>query len=405
MSAVYRYQFCDLLTDRPIAELDLSGVSFDRRIGQPGSFSASFPVTNPEAAELAAKVAGRYDGRLRRGPGRTLVHVWRGSEIWGSYIIWSAEPSCDERGRISLSLDGASLESYLYHREIREDLEFRNADQLDIARGLVAHMERERPIGLEVSGPEISGVYRTRRYRSSEAATYGERLEELAEVVDGPEWMIRTRPERDRRVREFVVDLRMGQDITEHVFAQPGNVLSWSYPADAGDTATSWRARGDTPNDDLSEESEPSLSDTWEDPAYRKAGWPLLERTVDYQGVTDTDVLDDYARWRASRTLGASRFPQVTVRLGENTSFSPANLGDRARLTLVNDWFPLVRGRPSFSKSWRVIGIEVTPVSRDDGQETATLIFQEETEADPERFESEDSGATAVLSPMHPEAA
>ncbi|MBB6173715.1 hypothetical protein HNR23_003775 [Nocardiopsis mwathae] len=377
-----------MLSDRTIVELDLDDVKFDRRICQPGAFSGSIPITNPTIAEQVAKVVGRYDDDLSAGPGRTVVHVWRGPEIWGSYLIWSAEPKSDDRGRVTVDISGASLESYLYHREIREDLEFRRADQLDIARGLVAHMELDRPIGLRLGGEDFSAVTRNRRYRSSEAATYGERLEELSSVIDGPEWMIRTYPEGGRRVREFTVAQRMGQDVTDHIWAQPGDVLSWSYPADAGDVATSWRARGDTPNDDLSEDSEPSLSRQWEDPRYREAGWPLLERTVDYQSVTDTDVLDDYARWWARRSSGAVRFPQVTVRLGESTSFTPNNLGDRARLTLVNDWFPLTGGRPTFSKSWRVIGVEVTPVSRSNGQEQASLIFEEPTEGSVEEYES-----------------
>ncbi|MEE2041287.1 hypothetical protein Q8791_29085 [Nocardiopsis sp. CT-R113] len=379
MSAPYSYTFADLVTDRDLVELDLSDVVFDRRICQAGAFKATAHVTNRATADHVAKVIPRGVGDLSRGPGRTVVHIDRGGDLWGTYIIWRGDPQGDERGRITVPLQGASLESYPAHREIRRDLVYAGVGDRDICRDLVADMEAHGSIGLDVpAGPP--GMPRDRTYRASEAATYGERLDQLAEVIDGPEWMIRTwRDAQGVRHREFVAAGRLGQDATDHHFAQPGNIMSWSYPADATDVATSYQTRGDTPNDDLSAESEPLLSGIWEDPRYRAAGWPLLERTVDYQGVTDVSTLDAYARWWAERRSGMLRIPQVEVRLDESTSFSPNRLGDSAALTLVNDWFPLNNGRPTFAHRWRIVGVEVIPVSRSSGQERARLIFEEPT--------------------------
>ncbi|MGW5876718.1 hypothetical protein ACWFMI_09255 [Nocardiopsis terrae] len=382
--AFYRYQFCDLVTDRPIAELDLTGVRFDRRICQPGSFSGSVPVTGPETADKVARIAGRHDSDLAGGPGRTVVHVWRGDRIWGTYVIWSAEPKGDGRGRVTVEFGGASLESYLHHREIRSDLGFAGTDQSRIARTLIADMEAPRPIGLVNADTGTSGVLRNAVYAASDAVTYGEALEELSAQEDGPEWMIRTVLRDGRRVREFVVARRLGQDGADHVFTQPGNVLDWSYPSDANDAATAWRARGDAPETDPEEDAEPALSGVWSDPRLTEAGWPLLDRTVDVKGVSDTASLDAHARWWAARASGTVRFPQVTVRLDDATTLTPDRLGDRARLTLVNTWFPMVDGRPSFSRSRRVIGMEVTPATRGSGQDTATLVFEEPTDTIPE---------------------
>ncbi|WDZ91137.1 hypothetical protein [Nocardiopsis sp. HUAS JQ3] len=377
VTARYRYVFADLVTDRDLVELDLSDVTFDRRICQAGSFRATAHVTDRQTADAVAKVIPRAPGDLDRGPGRTVVHIDRGGDLWGTYVVWQGTPQGDDRGRITVPLQGASLESYLSHREIRRDLVYAQVGDRDIARDLVADMESHGTIGLGIAaGP--AGTPRDREYRASAAATYGDRLAELSEVIGGPEWMIRVfRDAQGVRRREFVVDGRLGQDATDHHFAQPGNVVGWSYPADATDVATSWQARGDTPNDDLSAESEPLLSGIWEDPRYRAAGWPLLDRTVDYQGVTSVATLDAYARWWAERRSGMLRIPQVEVRLGDATSFSPNRLGDSASITLVNDWFPLASGRPTFSHRWRIVGVEVTPVSRASGQERARLIFEE----------------------------
>jgi len=68
----------------------------------------------------------------------------------------------------------------------------------------------------------------------------------------------------------------------------------------------------------------------------------------------------------------------MSVRL-EETEWTPANLGDYARIMLVNAWWPIRDGGASFNHRWRVIGVSVRATSRD-SQEVATLVFEEETE-------------------------
>lgn len=381
----YHYVFADLLTDSEIGAFDLDGVSFDRRICEAGSFSATLPVPNLTVADRAARIVPRTPGDLSTGPGRTVVHVYRNSALWGTYIVWEASPSADDRGRVSIKLRGASLESWLFHREIRTDLHFNQEDQLNLARQLVDFALRPpsqagvpgADIGLRISDTGTSGIKRDRAYLASEGETYGKRLEQLSEVIDGPEWMIRTYLDSERkRVRDFVVRDQLGTP-ANHVFAQPGNVVSWSYPADATDAATSWATRGDTVNDDISDDSEPLTSDYWYSTDHLNAGWPLLERSEDYQSVTNRGTLNDYARWWTTRRSGMVRIPQVTARLPEEPSFTPEHLGDEALLILINDWFPLIDGAPSFDQQRRVVGIKVTPATRGEGQDTAELIFEE----------------------------
>lgn len=393
--AQYRYVFADLLTDTTLAELDLSGVTFDRRICQAGSFSATVAVPNAEIAAQVQRIVPRDDTTIATGPGRTVVHIYRGEALWGTYVIWTATVKSDSRGQITVDLQGATLESYLDHREIREDIELIQADQLDIARYLVAHMQTQGPdasVGIEAGGDPTSGIIRDRTYLASEAATYGQRLTELAQVTDGPEWMIRTwqDPATGRRRREFVVANRLGDANTRHVWTQPGDIVSWEYPADATSAATSWQCRGDTIQDDLSADSEPLLGGIWENPAYPAAGWPLLESTVDYQGVTSLDTLNDYAAWWAANRSGMIRIPQITVRLDDDTDFTPNALGDSASIKISDGvWFP----PGTFARTWRIIGCEITPPTRDAG-ETMTLIFEQP--ADEAASERGTDGTTPV---------
>ncbi|MFP3968590.1 hypothetical protein SMC26_40270 [Actinomadura fulvescens] len=383
--------FADLMTDQTITELALTGVTFDRRIIQPGSLRATIPVPNATVAAEVRKVFPheRY-WPPTAGPGRVICHVYRGAQIWGTYLIWTATPAGDERGNVSVEIQGATLESYLDHRQIWTDVPpFVQVDQTAIAQQLIAHMQAgggAASIGL-VPLDTPSGVRRDRTYKASEAATYGQRLAELANVVDGFEYMIRTfvDPATGKRARQFVTAARLGQSDTDHVFTRPGNVVSWSYPSDAAAAATRWRARGDTKQDDLTADSEPLLGSIHTAADLIAAGWPYLDHTEDYQGVTQVATLDDYARWWRDTRSGVIRIPQARVRLDEAPSFTPDRLGDFARLTIVDVWFPLDRSegaysRPTFSRHWRVVGIEVTPVSREDSQELATLIFAEQAD-------------------------
>ncbi|MCC5574467.1 hypothetical protein IMZ11_02275 [Microtetraspora sp. AC03309] len=377
----YRYVFADLLTDAYITDLPLQDVSFDRRILQAGTFSASATIPNRTLADQVARVVPRHPDELTTGPGRTVCHVYRDGAIWGTYLIWQASVSRSGRGPIQVRLQGSTLESYLEHVTIRTDLTYEQVDQIAIARDLLTTMQSvpRYNVGLQLQGG-TSGVLRDRTYLATEAAPYGQRLSELANVLDGFEYVIGTTVDqatgvRTRRWRWGYPQL--GALDSDYVFAEPGNVLSWQEDIDALRGGTAFLTRGESINDDVTEASAPLTSDIYLAQDHLDAGWPGLDMTVDYSTVKEVSTLNDYASWWATHRAGAVRVHQATVRLDSGTAFSPADLGNYVRLMLVNDWWPVIDGVASFSKSWRVVGMGVRPVSRSSGQEEATLIFEE----------------------------
>ena len=382
----YKFLFNDLLTDAFITSLDLDDVSYTRVVGQPGSFSATVDVVNDEIADDVAKVVPRWvddptePDSLSTGPGRTVVHVYRNGVVWGTYVIWKASVAVDGRGKVKVTLTGASLESYLNAVEIRDDITYDATDQLDIARGLVTEMQAltSANIGLTLQAG-TSGVPRDRAYLAGETATFGQRLKELADTDNGFEWLIHT---ADPGVGARTKEVRFGYpklgSQTDHVFSQPGNVLSISQDIDALRGATSYRARGESVSSDASTTSTPLMSAEQNATAHLAAGWPRIDKTVDYSTVKEVDTLNAYAmRWAAERP-GAVRVHQVSVRL-DDTEWTPANLGDYARIMLVNNWWPIRDGGASFNHRWRVIGVQVRATSRN-SQESATLVFEEEVD-------------------------
>ncbi|MFE3452372.1 hypothetical protein ACFXJ8_25960 [Nonomuraea sp. NPDC059194] len=382
----YKYVFCDLRTDSFITTLDLNQVSYSRMISAPGSFQATIDVVNDEVADMVAAVVPRWvehasdPDSLSTGPGRTVCHVYRNGIIWGTYAIWKAAVSSDSEGAIKVSLTGASLESYLNAVEIRSTLTYEGTDQLEIARDLITAMQANTHanIGLTLQSG-TSGVLRDRTYAAGETASFGQRLKELADVDDGFEWLIHTSdPGVGARAKLVKFGYpRLGTQ-TDHVFSQPGNVLSWSQEIDGLRGATSYRARGESVSTDASTASTPLMSSPADATAHLTAGWPRIDRTVDYSTVKEVATLDAYAqRWVTERP-GAVRIHQVDVRL-DDTEWTPESLGDYARVILSNDWWPIRNGGATFNNRWRVIGVSVRATSRN-SQEQATLTFEEEVD-------------------------
>ncbi|MEV7013261.1 hypothetical protein [Streptosporangium sp. NPDC051022] len=381
----YVYEFCDLLTDALICkDLDLYEVSYDRRIIEAGTFSATLKIVDEATAVKVARIVPRHPDDLSTGPGRTIAHVYRNGVIWGSYVIWRASVSRSGRSEpIQVRIEGASLESYLKQVKIRTDLSYDGVDQLDIARGLLTTMQAtpRYDIGLILQGGASSATASV-EYLASEASTYGDRLAELASADDGFEWAVQTIDNDDgTRSRYWVWGYPTLGTTSAHVFTEPGNVLSWSEDIDALRGGTTFQVRGQANNADASTSSEPLVSEVVLAQAHLTAGWPGIDVTADQSGLSDGDALTRYATWWASRRSGAVRVHEVTVRLPAATTFGPGNLGDWVTVMLVNPWWPITNGVASFSKSWRVVGMAFKPPAKGSGQEECTLTLEEEADA------------------------
>src|SRR5690606_11563921 len=250
--------------------------------------------------------------------------------------------------------EGASLESYLFRVHIREDLgPYEGVDQIQIARDLLATMQLTPRYNIKLVLTEgTSGVLRDAQFLASEAASYGERLQELANVDNGFEWMIVTVDNGDgTRTRYWVWGYpHIGSDATDHKFLQPGNVLAWSESIDVRG-GTAFQARGQASSEDASEEAQAPVSQVILAQDHIAAGWPGLDVTTDYSNVSDVQTLNAYARWGATHRAGATRLHEATVRLPANTTFGPGNLGDRVTLMLVNPWWPVENGVASFANA------------------------------------------------------
>lgn len=374
--ARYQYRFRRLRDGQFLGFLDLENVSFDKRINQPGTFSASIPVPNGDAAELIAEIIPRDSTVLSAGPGVIVVDILRGDDLWGEYWITSAKPSRSRRDTPAIALQGTTLDGYLNSVEIQhDDLSFDQEDQIAILRSLLADMQAQpyANIGLGVEAG-LSGVLRDRSY-ADDGGTYGARIRELAEVQNGFEFTVDVGVSGGTIVRQVRWGYpTLASSAVEHRFSDGpngGDIVEWNDEVDALRGATRWRARGGTPpsEGDASVTSQPIMSETYEATAHLE-WWPRIDRTLTYSDVTEQTTIEDYAAFWASHAPGALRVESYTVILGEAPSLHPNKIGDWCRIYLDNEWhLPHWRER-------RIIGMQITPVSRQSGKEEAKLILE-----------------------------
>jgi len=382
-TSLYRYTVHDLPTGEYRGDIYPQGVTFDRRVLEPGQFSATLPIPNRRVADQVAEIIPRYPEDLESGPGRITVRVWRAGELWGEYWITGAIISQSRRGGITIQLRGSTLEAYLHHVPVEQDLEY-SGDEISCARSLLSHMMglSGANIGLTLLGGE-SGQTRDLVVKAADNTTYGDALRAFAQSYPGFEYTIDPVVTHTGFQRQW----RWGSPVLpftrDHVFVQSphgGDILDWSEEIDALRGATRVQVRGGTPEvEDAEQGSSPVLSDWVSATSHLAAGWPRYGRVVDHPGEsTRRSTLNGYAQRWISALPGAVRVYSVTVALGARPTISPSSLGDWARRVMVNEWYPRLGGGAGWDSAQRLIGIGITPVARGSGREEAQLILEEE---------------------------
>ncbi|WKX70054.1 hypothetical protein [Streptomyces sp. XD-27] len=362
----YRVLLCDLRTDRVLAALPLHDVSLDDYIGKAGSLQGTVPVPNRQIADRI---------RPHLIPGRTAVWVERDRSVWWGGVLWTAEPTIDDRGFVTVPIQAGTFDTYLEHRILWTTQKATQVDQFGIVRDLIDYVQSlpGGDIGIEYDTAP-SGVARSRTFSRHDQPRIRELLDELAKAEGGFEWRIACLrdPETGRRTKQ----LQLGHPIIDRseapvVLNHPGHILAASFPIDATVQANVWQARGATTNSNQAAESKPLTSELLVDEDALADGWPRLDGTADYSSTNKQAELDEYARADFDAARHPRVIPAVTVRLGEH--ITPDLLGRTVRIRIRNAWFP-----DGYDERRRVVGIAVTPPERGKA-ETAKLTLETPT--------------------------
>lgn len=341
----YRYVLCDLLTDQLLAVAPLTGVSFNRAISRTGSLTATLKADTPALVEVA-RLMFRYAGR-------SALWVYRDNAIWWGGIPWTVIPRQGQRGSVEVAVSAATFDSYAHHRILHKDISYVQWDQnqlvaslWQVLQGLDSGGDQRGNIGVECNYfiPSIptQNILRDRSYRVAEQSYFGKLVEDLGDVIDGPEHTIDTWvDDTGNRHKTLRVQTRIGviqpRAVFQRVANGGGRVLEWAHTADAVDGGTTFRGRGDAPEGAADTEVEPILSTRYYNDTLLSDGWPLLDVSADYQGVKELATLNQYAQALRETKSGAMPDSTYDVDVG-NTGWSPNRLGDNIRLKLTDAW-------------------------------------------------------------------
>jgi len=365
MSApVYRYLVAGLLSDTTFDELPLPAPTFDLRLGSPGSFQLGSPLG------VASAALGRRLAQVAAGA--TALYVYRNHACWWGGVIWTATTAGDTQGKTTWNCSAATFDSYLGRASWQHDYTAVSADVLAQARAILADLQADPAANIAlvpdattagVTGPAVT-------YLASGNSSYGQALADLSTQTPGFDYYcpVTVDPSTGARTRR----LRLGSPnlgtAAVHTLTRPGNVLSYSLPADATRGGTQWRAFGATANQDLGSSSQPLTSSVHKATAALAAGWPRLDAGYSYQQVTDIPTLEAHAAADLAAGGTPVLVPAVDVRL-DHTDITPDSLGDTVLLKIKDQAFP-----DGYTQSARLIGLSVHAADRA-GSEYATLTL------------------------------
>lgn len=362
----YRYLLCDLLTDQVLTDLQLTGVSFERRISRVGSFQGSLEATNPDLISKA-KLLHDYAGR-------SALWVYRNGVLWWGGIPWTCTAAQDVRGGVKVQVGAATFDSYAHHRLLIGNTTFTQEDEGVIIAGLWRSLQAygNGDIGV-VAEYQYTGTKRDRTYKRTDANMYGKLIEDLGDVSGGPEHTIDVYlTETGARVKQLRVAKQLGLQQPRIVFQRAarggGRVLSWSTDVDVTEAGTHFQVRGDAPDGNVGADVEPQMSAQWYWPELMSAGWPRLDVVEDRSGVSDAQVLSDAANGLATMRKAPVPHSAYTVQVGD-TGWNPNRIGEPVRLKLQDLWHTEVT-----DLTVRPVACKVTPAERGK-PETVDLIL------------------------------
>ncbi|MEV4869139.1 hypothetical protein [Streptomyces syringium] len=369
---VYTYLVADLVTNRTLAEIPLTGVRYSKRLNDSGQLSGTFPLGDPRVRSIDP-----YDLTT---PVRRVVYVLRdAAPIWGGLVWTRRYDSASQR----VTIGCGDFWSYFDHRKVLPRLPpaayqdprvvaalrvaWTNTEQSRIVGELIALTARHDAgdIGVTVVPPPGgSGAVRDRTYFGYQNADVGDALRKLSAVADGPDLAFDVGPTdaHGRPTRRLLVGgPRLGQQGSAHVWEYGGNLVGYTWPSDGSRMATRAFAAGDGIEAG-------TLIAVSEDPEPYRNGWPLLESEHGYSSVTDPAQL----RSHAASDQRVARLPVVLPTLAIHGGLPPTTadfgLGDDARV-IIEDPFHTA----GIDTAMRIVGIDVSV--GDGGDEAVTLTM------------------------------
>ena len=370
--AEYRYLFYDLLTNTPITELPLNGVSFTKQLNSAGTLSANLLIT--DATENALSIP------LGTAPNRTALFVERSdlangvgrSLVWGG-MIWSREYGSAGQ---ALTINAREFESYLEKVFINTNymglgrlpppsVRFTSIDMFQAVQILlnITQGQPNTDIGIRVGGG-TSGVLVSPTYANIDFKNIYQGITDLAQGNNGFDFNVDVYydgngvPQKTMNLGYPQIGYRYSAtDPNAPTLQLPGNITDYSYFEDGSLMATDVYTIGGG-------DASGAVFTT-------RTGYPGFALALNYSDITNSDLLSDIALGR----INAVSYPPTTLKITQFASQEPTvgkvNPGDDVRVIIRDARFP-----DGLDTVYRVTALTVTP-NETGGPEQITYSLSE----------------------------
>jgi hypothetical protein len=365
----YTFLTTDLITNRVLGEIPVSGVTLDCQLNTPGNMSANANLDDPRISNsdfIACTI-----------PGRTSFWAYRGGKIvWGG-IIWSRQWTTQGK---AFALTGQTFESYALRRfpyswQGTNIVTYTNG-QCFIINDLWAKLQGVKYGNIGVMPaqptPSLLDVQRIVEVDGFDLSTsVDDIIQSLVAFNNGPDYTITWPTDANGLpLKQLVLGVQLGNPISQTDLSLDfpgGTVQNYVFLENAAAGNNLWYATGS--GSDASQ-----VVGTATDLTTLTAGYPLLEG-VDTANtdVSDVPTLQAYAAAdltalpvpykTLSATLNGTKFPM----------FGTYNLGDYVNMHMVDGRFP-----QGVTHHRRVTGWTITPPDSANGVEQVTLVLSDE---------------------------
>jgi hypothetical protein len=339
---VTRYMIGDLRTGRRLQDVQVVTGPWKKGLNGPGTVTITVAANDPDIKRLGL-------GNVAT-PGKAFLAVIENDVIMEAGPIWTHEYDRDDG---TLVLAAAGLWSYFDHRvlvpvlatgqsPVGADTNLSNLTLGTIAKRLVQQAQTH-------TGGNVPVVFlpdevdpnptNERNYLGADLGLVGDRLEDLTNVIGGPDIDFAPRFTPDRLGIEWV--MRTGTKAQPQLSANTSHVWDISVAQTSVRklkvrrtaeklVARAWATGG--------RQSDTVMTSRYDNPTLTDAGFPLLE-SVDssHSSVSVQSTLDDYAREAARVGYKPISFWSFEVRADASPQVGVYQIGDYCRLKLKGD--------------------------------------------------------------------
>ena len=338
----YRYLVCDLVTDRLLTSLPLTGVQFDRRLSRAGEFKGQWQIPNRDQAILADQIT-KWGGRL-------ALWVIRNGQLWWGGVLWSAKGSASSRSYSTVDIQASTFESYPYRRFLTYDW-FEDSGLtmpykvMEIWQAMA--VDSYGDIGVVADDARVSNqttAWLAQDFIKLEMVTYGAMIQAFTDAENGIDYTIDVYFD-DAGVRTKSV--RTGRSFAEidslPLVISGYKIPSWAFTRDSVGMGTVFRSQMDADDGNATADQKPLSSNEYWASDLLDDGWPRLDqvRQVDRLPGANLATLNANNKAWGQRLSGIKDVVQYEVDLSD-TQWHPNLIGQPVTIKRsLNDlWRP-----------------------------------------------------------------